>query len=209
MLFDPHRPAGTRYSVEEQALHEQEDLQRLAIDRSLLSVAQAYLGCRPVYIGARMFWSTALSKEPCSEVAQLYHFDMPQVRFLKVFVYLTDVGEDQGPHAVVRGSHRRLPKSLRADRRYDDEEAAREYPADRFVSVTGSAGTMFAEDTRGLHKGTPLRHGDRLLLQLQYASSAYGEPVEPITVNDRFSAEFVEALERYPRTYAHRFHRSA
>ncbi len=151
VTYDVVNPLGTRYLVDAQALHEQPDIQRLAVDMSLLSFAQAYLGCRPVFLGCEMWWSTAFAREPCAEAAQLYHFDMSQIRFLKIFIYLTDVHADNGAHAFVRTSHRRLPRGLRADRRYRDDEILEHFPAERIMTVEGPAGSVFAEDTRGLH----------------------------------------------------------
>ena len=156
-----------------------------------------------------MWWSTAFSNEPSSEAAQLYHFDMDHVKFLKIFVYLTDVDEDQGPHVVVRNTRRRKPGVLLDDRRYSDEEILAHYSADRIVSIAGPAGTMFAEDTSGLHKARLVKRGHRLLLQLMYATSGFGSPHGPVAINDRFAADFVKMIDRYPRIYAARFRRPA
>ena len=155
-----------------------------------------------------MWWSTTYSHQVCSKSAQLYHFDMPQIKFLKIFAYLTDVDENTGPHRFVRGSHRRNPAALLEDRRYRDEEILAHYPPDRIATMTGSTGTIFAEDTRGFHKGTPVHQGHRLVLQLKYATSGFGGPGEPVIVNDRFSTQFIQMMDRYPRIYSARFLRN-
>lgn len=209
VTYDPANPISTLYKIDQQALHENIDIQTLATDGSLLWVAQAYLRCRPVFVGCCMWWSTAFSDEPSSEAAQLFHFDLDHVKFLKIFVYLTDVAEDQGPHVVVRNTHRRKPGAFLDDRRYSDEEIIAHYSADRIVSIAGPAGTMFAEDTSGLHKASPVNRGHRLLLQLQYATSGFGSPHGLVAINDRFAADFVKMTDRYPRIYAARFRRSA
>ncbi len=107
--FDPDHPQGTCYRVDDQTLHENADIQALAGDLTLLSIAQAYLGCRPVFTSCTMWWSTAFKSDPDAGQAQLFHFDMNHIKFLKMFIYLTDVDEDTGAHVFVRGSHRRLP----------------------------------------------------------------------------------------------------
>lgn len=208
-IYDPNTPLGTRYKVDKQTLHEEADIQRLVTDASLLNIAQAYFGCQPVFIGCQLWWSTTYSQQACSKSAQLYHFDMPQIKFLKIFAYLTDVDENTGPHRFVRGSHRRNPAALREDRRYRDEEILAHYPPDRIAAMTGPTGTIFAEDTRGFHKGTPVHQGHRLVLQLQYATSGFGGLGEPIIVNDRFSTQFIQMMDRYPRIYSARFLRNA
>ncbi len=209
ITFDPAAIQGTRYLVDDQLLHEQRDVQRLAGDMSLLRVAQGYLGCRPVFTGCTMWWSAAYLDQPDDYAAQMFHFDMNQIKFLKVFIYLTDVTPENGPHVFVKGSHRRLPKALLEDRRYTDQEVLAHFPAERTVSLTGPTGTMFVEDTRGLHKGQPLQRGYRLCLQLQYATSGLGGADTMVTINDRFDRDFLEKLERYPRIYRHRFRRPA
>ncbi len=112
-------------------------------------------------------------------------------------------------HSFVRGSHRRLPRALLEDRRYSDEEIHEHYAPDRFLTLAGPAGTFFAEDTRGIHKGTHLKKGYRLCLQLQYATSDIGGDVAPVIVNDRFSKSFLDKIGRYPRTYAGKFRHPA
>ena len=41
------------------------------------------------------------------------------------------------------------------------------------VEIGGPRGTIFAEDTRGLHKGKHLLTGDRLLFQLEFSNSLF------------------------------------
>lgn len=209
VTFDPDSAQGTWCMVDQQVLHENPDIQNLAGDLTLLAVAQAFLGCRPVFTGCTMWWSAAFLDEPDPDLAQLFHFDMDQVKFLKLFVYLTDVGQGNGPHVFVRGSHRRLPKAMLEDRRYRDEEVLDHYPAHRVLTLTGPAGTMFAENTRGLHKGTAVKTGCRLLLELQYATSGLGGATEVAIINDRFSKSFLDTINRYPRTYAGKFRHPA
>ncbi len=199
--YDATDWVGTRYDIDPQQLHEHPDIQRLTTDLSLLSVAQTYLGSQPGLIDCCMWWSTAFSQQPSDEAAQLFHFDMSQIRFLKIFVYLTEVDELTGAHVYVRGSHRRLPRCLRADRRYGDQEIRRHYAADRIVTICGRPGSIFAADTRGLHKGNPLKHGHRLIIQLLYATSGFGERLPPIRLNEHFSPEFLRMVKGYPYTY--------
>ena len=103
---------------------------------------------------------------------------MDDFKFVKFFFYLTDVNATSGPHVIVRGSHRVKHHASIADalrvRRYTDEEVASAFEPDKIVSITGQAGTGFAEDTLCIHKGeTPTKHA-RLLLQLQYALNDFG-----------------------------------
>jgi hypothetical protein len=158
----------------------------LAEDPVLLDIASRYLGTRPVLVGANMWWSypEKVSDAARNEAAQMFHYDLDDFRFLKFFFYLTDVDEAAGPHVVVRGSHENkrfgsLKESLKV-RRYSDDEIVRRYGADSIVTITGNAGTGFAEDTLAIHKGLTPRNSPRLLLQLQYAFNDYGNQSDVI-----------------------------
>ena len=78
---------------------------------------------RPLHHVVERAWKGA-----SSEAAQLFHFDMDRIRFLKVFIYLTDVGTENGPHVYVRGSHRSKPPAFFRDRRFSDAEVKRAFP---------------------------------------------------------------------------------
>ena len=198
--YEPEAPLAVRYDVPEHALLTCRAVQNLLADRSLLAVAQEYLGGAPVQDLVAMWWSTAVGKGPSSAAAQQFHFDLDRLRFVKLFAYLTDVDETNGPHVFVRGSHTRLPTSLRVDRRFSDDEVRSHYDESDIVSVTGRRGTMFLADTRGLHKGTPVLRGHRLVFQLEYATSLFGVPPETIEIAGP-SAALAKAASDFTRTF--------
>ena len=82
-----------------------------------------------------------------------------------------------------------------------DEEVLRHYTAQRITTITGPRGLIFAADTRGLHRGAPLHSGDRIILQLQFSNSSFGNDPPHIMINDRFSTDLLERIEQLPRTY--------
>jgi len=171
------------------------DVQRLSIDSGFYQVAQAYLRCEPVLDLIAMWWSLPLEAHGSSVSGQLYHFDLDRPHFLKFFVYLNDVDDENGPHHFVRGSHKDPRRGALADRRLQDEEVAKVYDLARDeVRFRAPRGTIFAEDTRGLHKGAALRSGERLVFQLEYASTLFGAPFEVHDVDASFSPEFCEAV---------------
>jgi hypothetical protein len=199
ILFDPLRPVAATYWFNAQTLAESPAVQRLLIDPTFLKVAQGYLGMEPIMNIYTMWWSTAFGRCADSRSAQLFHFDLSRCRFLKVFCYLEDVGEDNGPHVYVRGTHRRKVRPLVTDLRISDEEMFAHYPRDRAVTVTGPRGTVFAADTAGFHKGLPLAAGKRLMFQLEYVCDRFG-PSEPMTeINQHFGAAFRACRRRHPR----------
>jgi hypothetical protein len=207
-VYDPARPIAEGYRFDEGTVIEQSDIQTLMSDPSLLAVAQAYLGCLPVLSSVHMLWSTParLAENAREELAQMYHFDMDRLKWLKFFFYLTEVTSERGPHCFIAKSHRtgrQLPSLLaRGYVRYPDKELEPYFPAADRIELTGPVGTLFAVDTRGYHKGITPRTGDRLMLQLEFCDTLFGAPYS----RPPFPAMRIPELEArrrdFPRIYS-------
>ena len=173
-LFTRNNPQSIRHQFQAPDLFQNETVQKVATDPYFFSIAQEYLGFNPVFDVLAMWWSSPTKdKHLQARAAQLYHFDMDRLKFVKFFVYLTDVNTTNGPHCFVRGSHVRKPLQLLKDDRLSDDEILAHYSQDDLFELTGKAGTLIAVDTRGLHKGKPLEQGDRLIFQVQFADSTF------------------------------------
>lgn len=176
--YDRVNPAAVRYDFDPEIVVNNPDVQNLMADASILSVAQAYLGSLPMADVTSMWWHTAYSDQPDEDAAQMFHFDMDRIRWLKLFIYLTDVKTENGPHCFIEGSHRTggIPSRLlsKGYARLNDEEVSLHYAPNKFIEFRAPAGTIILEDTRGLHKGMVVRNGDRLMLQLQFSNSLFG-----------------------------------
>jgi hypothetical protein len=177
-VFDPDRPLAVRYDYPVEALLNNADVQAMLSDPSLLALAQSYLGSRPRADVLTMWWHTNFHDRPDSEAAQFYHFDLDRIKWFKVFIYLTDVGRDNGPHSFIEGSHRTggIPQSMlrRGYIRLSDAEVLGHYGSQREVVFSAPRGTVIVEDTRGLHKGNTVSGSSRLILQLQFSNSLFG-----------------------------------
>lgn len=189
-----------KYQYFEEDLIQDHVIQKLICDPSILAVSQAFLKSKPVIDLISMWWSTAVSKQASSEVAQLYHWDMERIKFLKFFFYLTDVDTDTGPHCYVKGSNNGFPATVRRDGRILDEEINKAYPAENLVEINGKRGSILAVDTSGFHKGKNLKRADRLLLQFEFANSLFGINSEYFTVNNS-SPALREAAKSFPFVY--------
>lgn len=131
----------------------------------ILEVMSELLGCKPTISNIGLWWSLSGHDQP--EEAENFHRDVDEWHFIKLFVYLTDVTQDSGPHVFVKGSHceaKLLPIS-----RYTDEHVKATFGEDRIMQFMGDAGTNFLENTFGFHKGQLPRTGNRLLFQAQYS----------------------------------------
>jgi hypothetical protein len=132
---------------------------------AVLGIAARYLGCKPTLSSLGIRWSFPSPGRPAE--TQLFHRDPDDWRFMKLFVYLTDVEAGSGPHVYVRGSHR-TASTLRA-KPFTRDSLVRDYGADKIQPVTGPAGTTFMADTHGIHMGVPPSTSPRLILQVQYS----------------------------------------
>lgn len=195
------RGTSNRYDFAAVDLCAHRPVQQLLADASIRAVAASYLGCEPILDLVTMWWSEPSPPvlDLASEAAQLFHFDMDRLKFIKFFIYLTDVDHDTGPHCLVRRSHVRKPRALLRDGRHSDASITASYPDD-VVQVCGPAGTILAVDTRAFHKGTPLVRGARLLFQLEFAISAFGQ-VYPRVPLSTTTSDLDDAMRRHPRTF--------
>ena len=152
----------------------------IAKDPLILDVAQAFLATRPQFLGANLWWTFAVDPTDADRDrhAHLFHRDLDDFAFLKVFFYITEVLPGDGAHICVEGSQHRPPRGTRAGfsqlRRYSDAEIEAQYPADRITEICGPAGTGFVEDTMCVHKGLTPSANPRLVLQFVYGLHDYG-----------------------------------
>lgn len=170
----------------------------LITDTTLYDFASAYLGC-PATISIASLWWSHPSAEPIGGM-QMWHHDRGDFRSVNLFVYLTEVTSETGPHMYVPGTHEsyygaQTPEFLewfdRSHRKTDAEVA--QHCLREPVMFYGAAGTSFFEDTRGLHKGLPPVTGSRLCFEICY------------TVLPKFNEEFAPViLPGYKPTYGTR-----
>jgi hypothetical protein len=148
-----------------------------ANDPRVLAIVSSILGAKPTISYMTAWWS--LPGRGDAEHAELFHRDYDDLRFIKLFLYLTDVDENAGPHNFVRGSHRR--DKMLARIRFSEEEVAANYPAEDRLRLVGKVGTTFLENTFGLHRGIPPVSKPRLIFQILYSLCPYiGGPRRPL-----------------------------
>tara|TARA_A100001015_G_scaffold224297_1_gene252882 strand:- start:1389 stop:2186 length:798 start_codon:yes stop_codon:yes gene_type:complete len=124
-------------------------------------VARAYLGVN-AKIGNISAWRTEKFQFPTN--AQYFHRDFDNFKWLKIFIYLTDVKDENGPHSYIPKSHN-SKNHLRFSRIEDKDIANLEKP----VEIIGKAGTIIFADTLGIHKGVLPNEGFRDILQITLA----------------------------------------
>jgi len=163
-------------------LHETEmcpAINKLKTDPGLLAIAAQFLGTNPIHIASELVWSFPISAEWVQQrkLAQVFHYDMDDYRFIKFFFYLTDVDMSSGPHVCIQGSHRNKKFlhqliGLRCAN-IDEQKIVDCYGTENVVNICGPAGFGFVEDPFCFHKGTPPSDKARLLLQIEFAANSY------------------------------------
>ena len=156
----------------------------IANDPRTVAIVERHLGTAPIILGFTAWWSFADRDQ--SRGAQLYHRDLADYRFCKLFIYLTDVDEDAGPHVFLEGTHdpdtggearRNAPGGEASfhdwyfgQLRKSDEDVER-YFAKTPVHFNGPSGSLFLVNTQGLHKGLLPKTTERLVCQVLYGVS--------------------------------------
>lgn len=174
--FDPFEPGGTRFSPSnppEQCKTAHFDRRELlecplvvdvANDPGVLEIVRDYLGATPTLANLTMWWS--YPGREGRELGQSFHRDRDDLRFCKLFIYLTDVDETSGPHVYVRGSADMW--KLTEPRRFTDAEVEGAFGSESITTFCEPAGAAFLVDTFGVHKGLAPTKRNRLLLQVEY-----------------------------------------
>jgi len=107
-----------------------------------------------------------------------WHRDDATRKQVKAITYLSDVNENNGPFEYLTGSHKPfdvLKKQWGYDlkfnqNRFSDEvvgEMIKDHP-ERLHTFLAPAGTVIIVDTRGIHRGKPMKNGSRYALTNYY-----------------------------------------
>jgi hypothetical protein len=112
------------------------------------------------------WWSFADLKN--SVGPQLFHRDYETMNFVKVFVYLTDVENNDGSHQIVSGSHN--VDKLYEIERFSDKSVISNFGSQKIININGKEGTSFIANTFAIHKGFKPKINDRLVLVYLYST---------------------------------------
>jgi hypothetical protein len=207
VVVDFENPLAEKYSVDTNVVLMNTAVRKMLLDRGLLQIAQEYLGSTPI-VDIVTAWYSFPSANPSHEAAQLFHFDLDRVRWLKVFLLLTDQTIETGAHVYIPGTQRDggISSGLLAKgyTRLEDPEVETFYPRETWKSMVAPAGSILLEDTRGLHKGISLQRDHRLMLQFEYTQTLFGHVPFLATVPlDDYQDEYWNAMKRnHPEVFA-------
>jgi len=144
---------------------------RLARDPAIVAVAREFLGAEPILCASNLYWTIppadADGQRAAAAEGGRFHYDLIDVKALTVFVYLTDVDLDCGPHVVIEGTQGPKRRLRKFDRFLADREVERHY-ADRLRVITGRRGTGWFEDITCYHRQEAARTV-RLMISINYS----------------------------------------
>lgn len=172
--------AKTQLRVQSKWASTFEEMYQISADPALLEIVQRYMGVPPIFNTPVAFLSSHAKPKNAREVslnAQEYHHDMHRLGFVKLFIYLTDVTMETGPHTLLSGTHRERPDPFWRDGRHSDATVAEAGLDKQEVNIIGKTGTVFLVDTSALHKGASPTGGHRVMAQVQYVNSLFGKPI--------------------------------
>ena len=166
------------------------------------AIAARYMGMVPRFIGSSFWRTRPLPPDNGSrQYSQLWHRDYNDRMLMKAFLYLTDVGLQEGFFEYVAGSHARGPMGELYDRvgpdgfrAYPDNteverlvESLPSYSLDDVAATTGTnapwhgkpaivrciapRGTLIFADTFGLHRGGYVQKGVRDLIMTTHSTN--------------------------------------
>jgi len=170
-------------------------LLELANDDDLLAAAENYLGCVPTLYSMNVWWSFPMQTDAV-RMTQMFHRDFDDFKYFSVFVYLTDVAENFGPHQYVPGTHNpealqtmliekltpgtdpdvvaRLPafehvaKLLSDGACFMEEEKITRLFGEYVDTICAGAGSGFAANPSGIHRAVHPAEGSRLMFWARY-----------------------------------------
>lgn len=168
-----------RFFYSKQLLSSSRLLTEFIYSNFICSLASSYFCSRPFMVHTTGWLSKGKlnsSSEEFSNAAQEFHFDVDAFKFLKIFIYLSDVDTSSGAHQFYSGSHLAFPSSfpplnsIPAYFRTNQETLSKLYSPNSLQTMTGKQGTIIIEDTSGFHRGLPLLHAktrDVVIIQLK------------------------------------------
>ena len=99
-----------------------------------------------------------------------FHMDISNWKWLNVFINLSEVLIENGPHSCIEKTHEKRHFSSFLERRLGYNRAISIYGESRIKIFTGPVGTAIFEDTGNYHRALPIISGHRLMLQLNYSN---------------------------------------
>ena len=136
--------------------------------KTMLKLAKKYLNTNSISVSASYFISFPANLTELEKIknAQYYHWDNDFVKFFKLYIYLSDVDSDCGPHIFIPQTHKKKLDKHKLQRPYKDTDIDTSY--EKKKEFIGETGSFFFVDSYGLHKGEIPKKNYRLMINVHY-----------------------------------------
>jgi hypothetical protein len=167
-------------------------LLQLANSPLIIEAVTDILGARPTICLFQSWWTLGEHHESVGKsYDDVYHRDVDDFRFVKIFAYLTDTHEKNGAHSYIVGSHRSSLFTRRGP--ISDQQVHDSFDSKNIVTITGKAGAVFLENTWGIHRPLFASEGRRLIFSALYCLT----PWVPRGKNEIPAAEMPKGFDKY------------
>jgi hypothetical protein len=144
------------------------EIAAIATSAKVVEIVRRYLGVTPI-----LYKTAVINTQPQpiddGERKWRFHYDVGDFRAMTLWIYLSDVDADSGPHAVIRGTHRRDTLSMIATEMLPVPEASARY-GERVHNIIGEKGSSIFEDQVIYHRQAECRK-PRTILGISYVAA--------------------------------------
>ena len=139
-----------------------------ALTEFFMLLAKYLMQSNDAILKHRSAWWSFPSDEPSSVCAQQFHYDCDSIKWVKFFVYMSDVGARNGPHTAIKCTHTPKSKDWELVRsgyvRHSDEKIMSSLGSNQVKETfTRAKGSIIIGDTRCWHKGERVIEGTRIM----------------------------------------------
>jgi hypothetical protein len=156
-------------------LFNQDEILNLITDSNITEIVGDYFGTEPYlyHENTLIVWDRHMVND--AEDSQLFHFDGEDPILLKVFFYLTDVSEIDGPFTFIRKTHKFINKIGLIYHYGIHGISDSDLPSKVLSNIkkyVGASGDVIFADTNGYHKGSVVssKSAGRILLTFTFTT---------------------------------------
>jgi len=143
-------------------------LKKIIFSNQFIEFSKIFLKTDKITLSASLSYSiygNTSNREKIRE-AQFFHYDIDYKNQFKFFIYLNDVGLENGPHQYATKSHKKKNGMLILNRPFPDKMITDSY---NIKSYEGKSNSCFFIDGFGYHRGLPPIN-ERLVIGIDFGS---------------------------------------
>lgn len=154
-------------------LFDKDEMLKIITDLNMIEIVGDYLGTEPYLYYSDVWWDRCMGHELTA--SQTFHFDGDDPVMVKIFFYLTDVSEKDGPFTYI-GKTNKFIKKIGLIYHHGIHGISDSDLSSKTLSnvkkLVGKSGDVIFADTNGLHRGGYISNNSlgRILLTFTFVS---------------------------------------